>query len=95
MDLVRGFAEAPAFWRLLRSAVLPEVTVDYGSVTCPVRIAQGTSDVLVLSQAAWLRVLVPGARFRVLPLAGHSAIADVPQRVLRLVEEAADAAGRR
>ncbi|WP_448612572.1 alpha/beta fold hydrolase [Modestobacter sp. URMC 112] len=91
--LVRGFAEAEDFWRLLRHAVLPEATVDYRSVDCPVLVAQGTHDVLALSQAAWVALLVPGARFRVLPLAGHSPVADVPSRVVRLVDEAVAAAG--
>jgi pimeloyl-ACP methyl ester carboxylesterase len=91
--LVRGFAGAEDFWRLLGCAVLPEATLDYRAVRCPVRIAQGTHDLLSLSQAAWLRVLVPGARFRVLPFAGHSSIADVPRRVIGLVDEAAAAAG--
>jgi pimeloyl-ACP methyl ester carboxylesterase len=91
--LVRGFAGAQDFWRLLRCAVLPEATVDYRAVRCPVRIAQGSHDLLSLGQAARLAVLVPGARFRVLPAAGHSSIADVPQRVLDLVDEAAAAAG--
>jgi pimeloyl-ACP methyl ester carboxylesterase len=91
--LVRGFAGAEDFWRLLSCAVLPEATLDYRAVRCPVRIAQGSHDLLCLSQAAWLRVLVPGARFRVLPFAGHSSIADVPRRVIGLVDEAAAAAG--
>jgi pimeloyl-ACP methyl ester carboxylesterase len=91
--LVRSFAGAEDFWRLLRHAILPEATVDYRAVRCPVRIAQGTHDLLCLSQAAWLTLLVPGARFRLLPFAGHSSIADVPQRVIDLVDEAAAAAG--
>jgi pimeloyl-ACP methyl ester carboxylesterase len=91
--LVRGFAEAEDFWRLVRYAVLPEATIDYRAVDCPVLIAQGTHDVLTLSQAAWLALLVPGARFRVLPFAGHSSVGDVPQRVIRLLDEAAAAAG--
>jgi pimeloyl-ACP methyl ester carboxylesterase len=91
--LVRGFAGAEDFWRLLGCAVLPEATIDYRAVRCPVRIAQGTHDLLALSQAAWLTILVPGARFRVLPFAGHSSIADLPQRVIALVDEAAAAAG--
>jgi hypothetical protein len=94
VELVRGFAESPDFWRLLRHAVLPECTIDHRRVSCPVRIAQGTHDLLALSQPAWLAALVPGARFRLLPFAGHSSIADVPRRVIGLVEEAADAAGR-
>jgi pimeloyl-ACP methyl ester carboxylesterase len=90
--LVRGFAGAADFWRLLGCAVLSEATLDYRAVRCPIRIAQGTHDLLSLSQAAWLTILVPGARFRVLPFAGHSSIADVPQRVMDLVDEAAAAA---
>jgi hypothetical protein len=39
-------------------------------------------------------MLVPGARFRVLALTGHSSIADVPGRVIGLVEEATAAVGR-
>lgn len=92
-DLVRSFAGAEDFWRLLRYAIMPEATLDYRAVSCPVRIAQGTHDVLTLSQAAWLAFLVPGARFRLLPFAGHSSIADVPQRILDLVDEAVAAAG--
>ncbi|MFD2091173.1 alpha/beta fold hydrolase [Blastococcus deserti] len=94
-SLVREFATAPDFWRLLRHAVLPEATVDYRTVRCPVLIAQGTHDVLSLSQAAWAAALVPGARFRLLPFAGHSGVADVPQRVIDLVTEAAAAAAHR
>ncbi|MGY1637822.1 alpha/beta fold hydrolase [Geodermatophilus sp. SYSU D00742] len=90
--LVRAFAAAEDFGRLVRHAVVPETTIDYQAVGCPVVIAQGTHDVLTLSQAAWLALLVPAARFRLLPLAGHSAVADVPQRVIRLVDQAAAAA---
>lgn len=93
--LVRGFAEAADFRRLLRHAIVPEATIDYRSIGCPVRIAQGSHDVLALSQAAWLAVLIPGARFHLLPFAGHSPIADAPQRVVDLVEEAVAAAGHR
>jgi pimeloyl-ACP methyl ester carboxylesterase len=57
-------------------------------------IAQGTHDVLSASQSVWLAALVPGARFRVLPVAGHSSVADVPRRVIGLVAEAADAAAQ-
>jgi len=90
--LIRGFAEAEDFWRLVRHAVLPEATIDYRAIDCPVLVAQGTHDVLTLSQAAWLAVLVPGARFRVLPFAGHSSVGDVPGRVVRLVDDAVAAA---
>jgi pimeloyl-ACP methyl ester carboxylesterase len=57
-------------------------------VRCPVHIAQGTHDILSLSQALWLATLVPTARYVVLPLAGHSAVADAPHRVIQLVDEA-------
>lgn len=90
--LIREFATAADFWRLMRYAVLPEATLDYRRVDCPVVIAQGTHDVIAASQSAWLAALVPGARFRLLPFAGHSSIADVPRRVIALVAEAVDAA---
>lgn len=86
--LVKDFAGGEDFWRLLRYAVLPECRLDYSTVRCPVRIAQGTHDVLSLSQALWLATLVPNARYVVLPLAGHSGVTDVPQRVIQLVDEA-------
>jgi pimeloyl-ACP methyl ester carboxylesterase len=90
--LIREFATAEDFWRLVRYAILPEATLDYRTVDCPVVIAQGTHDVLAASQSLWLAALVPGARFRLLPVAGHSSVADVPQRVIGLVAEAVDAA---
>ena len=93
--LLGEFATAADFWRLLRHAVLPEATLDYRAVDCPVFIAQGTHDVLSASQSVWLALLVPGARFRLLPVAGHSSVADVPGRVVGLVTEAADAAAQR
>ena len=92
--LLHEFATAEDFWRLLRHAVLPEATLDYRTVDCPVLIAQGTHDVLSASQSLWLSLLVPGARFRLLPVAGHSSVADVPRRVVGLVTEAADAAAQ-
>lgn len=52
------------------------------------RIAQGTHDVLSLSPALWLATLVPNARYVAIPLAGHSGVADVPHRVIELVDEA-------
>ena len=93
--LVRGFAAAADFWRLMRYAVLAEATVDYAAVRCPVTLVQGTHDVLSLSQVLWLAAVVPGARYRVLPFAGHSAVGDAPEDVVALVDEAAAAAADR
>jgi pimeloyl-ACP methyl ester carboxylesterase len=90
--LVRDFASAEEFWRLLGWAVLPEAGGDYRTVRCPVRLVQGTHDVVSLTQVLRLWPVVPGARFQLLPGAGHSAVADVPRRVIRLVDEAAAAA---
>ena len=91
--VVRAFAQSPDFWRLLRCAVLPEHRRDYGAVRCPVVVAQGTHDLVSLSQAMRVAALVPGARFRLLPLAGHSSVGDVPARVVALVDEAVANAG--
>jgi pimeloyl-ACP methyl ester carboxylesterase len=87
--LVQGFSRADGYWRSLRHAVLPEATVDFTSVRCPVVLAQGTHDVISLGQVLRLVALVPGARFRLLPAAGHSAVGDVPDEVVRLVDEVA------
>ncbi len=96
--LTRSIAYSPDFWRLLGFATVPEATLDYRSVGCPVVLVQGTHDVLSLGQVARLAVLVPGAHLRWLPFAGHSAVGDAPDRVLALVDEALDASradGRR
>lgn len=90
--LARSFAYSPDFWRLLGFAMAPEATIDYRSVTCPVVLAQGTHDVISLGQVLRLVTLVPGARFALLPFAGHSAVGDVPDRVLELVADAVAAA---
>ena len=92
--LVRGFSRTPEYWRVLRHAVVPEATWDYSGVDCPVVLAQGMHDVLSLGQVVRLLPLVPGARFRLLPGAGHSAVGDVPVEVLWLVDEAAGQARR-
>jgi pimeloyl-ACP methyl ester carboxylesterase len=92
--LVRGFSRTPEYWRVLRHAVVPEATWDYQDVDCPVVLVQGTHDVLSLGQVVRLLPLVPGARFRLLPGAGHSAVGDLPGEVLRLVDEAAARAER-
>lgn len=93
--LVRGFARTPEYWRVLRHAVLPEARWDYEEVDCPVVLAQGTHDVLSLGQVVRLLPFVPGARFRLLPGAGHSAVGDLPGEVVRLVDEVVAAAARR
>lgn len=91
--VVRSFATGADFWRQLRHAVLPEATLDYSTVRCPVLLAQSSHDVLSLGQVLRLAGVVPDAKLRVLPLAGHSPAADVPERVIALVDEAAAAAG--
>src|SRR4051794_10347746 len=48
--LMRPLGPRSAPW--LGCAVLPEATLDYRAVRCPVRIAQGTHDLLSLSQSA-------------------------------------------
>ena len=92
--LVRAIGRSPGFWSALRWSVLPEATVDYRSVRCPVHIAQGTHDVLAQGQALRLAYLVPGARFSWLPFAGHSSVGDAPAAVVALVEQTARRAGR-
>ncbi len=90
--LNRSLAYSPDYWRLLGASALSERTLDYRAVRCPVVLAQGTHDVISLGQVLRLLGLVPGARFRLLPFAGHSAVADVSELVVGLVEEAVAAA---
>lgn len=87
-SLTRAFAYSPDFWRVLGFAVVPDITMDYRAVRCPVVLAQGTHDVISLGQVLRLAALVPGAQFRALPFAGHSAVGDVPDQVVALVDEA-------
>lgn len=90
-----GFADSPDFWATLHSAVLMDVPTGLGRIACPVILAQGGLDGVAAGQAVRFLGLVPGARFVVLPWAGHAPQSDMPSAIVKLVRRAADEAAAR
>ncbi len=90
--LKAGFAEASAFWRMLWWGVLADVPTGLEDVDCPVVLAQGTLDALAAGQTPRYLAAVPGSRFVPLLGAGHAPQSDVPETILRLVQQATEAA---
>lgn len=88
-----GFADSRDYWQTLLWALLLDVPRGMGAVRCPVTLVQGTADWISSGQTPRYLALVPGARFRPLLAAGHAGQSDRPGAVVRLVEEAAAAAG--
>ena len=86
MALEDGFG-SPDLWRLLLWSTVLDVPWGLRSIDCPVTLAQGTHDVIATGQTPRYRPLVPGSRFRLLPLAGHAPMTDVPDRLVRIVRE--------
>jgi pimeloyl-ACP methyl ester carboxylesterase len=82
----RTYAEAPAFWDLLRDA--PGWTVVPPS--CPTTIAWGERDRLLIfsRQAPRARRVLPGARHVTLTGCGHVPTWDDPEQVARVLLEA-------
>ncbi len=91
-SLKEGFGEARDYWRVLLWASILDVPSGFDQVDCPVVLAQGVADLVAAGQTPRYLLLVPGSRFRLLPWAGHAPMSDVPDEVVRLVHEAADAA---
>jgi pimeloyl-ACP methyl ester carboxylesterase len=83
--LIDGFG-APDFWRLLCWAIAADVPVGLDEISCPVLLAQGSADGVAAGQTIRFLSQVDGARFCVLPWAGHAAQGDVPAQVAQLVE---------
>ena len=93
MALEDGFG-SPDLWRLLLWSTLLDLPTGLRSIRCPVTLAQGSHDVVATGQTPRYRPLVPGSRFRLLPLAGHAPMTDVPDRLVRIVRETAALADR-
>jgi len=90
--MVDGFGGSPDFWRLLKWAILADVPSGLDRIDCPVRLAQGTADVIASGQTPRYLALIPGARFQPLVGAGHAPQSDAPGAILSLVREATAAA---
>jgi len=89
LDAFVGGFGSPHFWRMLLWAIGPDVALDLGAVRCPVLLAQGGLDWVAAGQTVRFLATTPSARFRLLPLAGHSAHEDVPRQVAQLVRQTA------
>jgi pimeloyl-ACP methyl ester carboxylesterase len=73
-------------------AVLQDVPSGLDRVDCPVLLAQGAADVVGAGQTPRYLALIPGARFQLLPGAGHAPQSDAPETILALVRQTADRA---
>lgn len=82
-----GFADSTGFWSMLWWAVLQDVPTGLHRVDCPVMLAQGAVDVVGAGQTPRYLGLIPGARFRLLPGAGHAPQSDAADAILELVRE--------
>jgi pimeloyl-ACP methyl ester carboxylesterase len=86
--LTLGFGSTH-FWELLVWGTGVDVPSNLDAITCPVLLAQGTCDLIAGGQTVRYLACVPGARFVVLPFAGHAAQGDVPEQVAMLVRTTA------
>jgi pimeloyl-ACP methyl ester carboxylesterase len=84
--LANGFGSA-CFWQLLWWAIAADVPANLNEINCPVLLLQGAGDWVAAGQTARFLPQIAGARFRILPWAGHAAQGDVPAHVARLVRE--------
>jgi pimeloyl-ACP methyl ester carboxylesterase len=88
LALAGGFG-SPNFWSLLWWAVTIDVATDLDEIGCPVLLTQGSADLVAAGQTPRFLPQIPGARFRVLPWAGHAGQGDAPAQVASLVRETA------
>jgi pimeloyl-ACP methyl ester carboxylesterase len=90
--LQNGFADADAFWDMLRWGILTDVPSGLDRIGCPVVLAQGTADLIAVGQTPRYLGVIPTARFVPLLGAGHAPQSDTPEAILQLVDEAVAAA---
>jgi pimeloyl-ACP methyl ester carboxylesterase len=87
-----GFADQTGFWATLWNAIMIDVPSGLDQIDCPVTVAQGVLDVVGSGQTPRYTPLIPGARFALLPAAGHAPQSDAPQAIIDLVRAAANRA---
>jgi len=88
-----GFADSRGFWSTLWWSVLQDVPTGLHRVDCPVTLAQGSLDAVGAGQTPRYLALVPGARFELLPGAGHAPQSDAADAILALVHRTVARAG--
>jgi len=86
-----GFADQDGFWSTLWNAIMLDVPTGLDRIDCPVIVAQGAFDVIGSGQTPRFTPLIPGARFTLLPVAGHAPQSDSPRTIIDLVHKAAAA----
>lgn len=79
-QLLRSFARSPGFWRTLAATSL-DVAVGLEQVSRPVLLLQGGLDVVAPGQAPRFTFLMPHARVRFVPCAGHTVVSDAAESV--------------
>ena len=84
-----GFADQTGFWATLWNAIMLDVPTGLNRIDCPVIVAQGVMDVVGSGQTPRFAPLIPGARFSLLPVAGHAPQSDAPQSIIDLVHRVA------
>ena len=85
-----GFADQTGFWSTLWNAIMIDVPTGLDKIDCPVIVAQGAMDIIGSGQTPRYTPLIPGARFTLLPGAGHAPQSDTPHTIIDLVRRAAD-----
>jgi pimeloyl-ACP methyl ester carboxylesterase len=84
-----GFADQTGFWSTLWNAIMIDIPIGLDQIDCPVIVAQGALDVIGSGQTPRYTPLIPGARFTLLPAAGHAPQSDIPHTIIDLVHRAA------
>lgn len=90
-----GFADSRGYWATLWHAILTDVPSGLDRIDCPVTLGQGALDGIAAAQTVRFLGLVPGARFVMLPWAGHAPQSDMPSAIVELVRRAAAEAAPR
>jgi pimeloyl-ACP methyl ester carboxylesterase len=93
--LGEGLGGAARFWETLAWTVLADLPRGLDAIGCPVTLVQGGLDPVAPGHAARYLPLVPGARLRWIPDAGHAAHGDHPGITARIVRETTEPVARR
>ncbi len=92
LPMKHGFADQTGSSTTLWNAIMIDVPSGLDQIDCPVTVAQGVLDVVGSGQTPRYTPLIPGARFALLPAAGHAPQSDAPQAIIDLVRAAANRA---
>jgi pimeloyl-ACP methyl ester carboxylesterase len=96
-DILQGSAECPIYWELFDAIRRDGPPSDFDGISCPTTIVWGSKDrILPLKgYSERIRQMVPQAEWIVLEGAGHSPMADEPERLVDIVTQTASRARER